>query len=220
MISTYSYATQLKIYKVNNIRQGGSLYMRSGPSHKSQVIVAIPHNAQWLESKDPVIQRGSLRWQKVTWNGNYGWVNTRYLSYDTKNTKRALTQRNQSVQQVASSTLGRGRSRTISKQPTLQCGGHAPFWNIKVNLSTKRMKVVLNDGTAPYYTPVTHKKWHANINRMVIDSGRGRNAVRAVLHKTNNCNDGITNRLYPFKITANINGNKNVSGCCRIVTSR
>lgn len=224
VFSTYSYAAQLKVYKVNNIHQGGSLYMRSSPNHKAKVIVAIPHNAQWLESKDPSIQRGPSKWQKVIWNGNYGWVNTRYLSYDAKNTKIALTQRKRRTQPV--STLSqqntmRGRSRIVNKQPaTLQCGGHTPFWNIKVNLSAKRMKVTLNDGTAPYYTPVAYKKWHSSINKMVIHSGRGRNAVRAILYKTNNCTDGITSIIYPYKITANIDANKNMNGCCRIVATR
>ena len=52
---------------------------------------------------------------------------------------------------------------------------------------------------------------------MVVNGGRGRNAVRAMLTKTNSCTDGITNIKYPFVVTATVSGNTKVRGCCRSV---
>ncbi len=219
-------APLLKVYEVTGVKAGDSLNVRAWPSPKSRVVLALPHNAKWVASSRQPIKKGNVNWQQIHWNGVSGWVNTQYLKYDSVSTKKALQRRNHRLQvQGKSRNVARSApAARVAKKATvtrnskviMECGGNAPFWSVSMDFTGKRMDVDLRDGK-PFNTPVYYRKWIKQSNKMVVNGGRGRNAVRATLTKTNACTDGITNIKYPFVIDATIAGNRQVSGCCRSV---
>lgn len=225
-------APQLKVYSVTNVKVGDSLNMRAWPSTKSRVILAIPHNAKWVASTQKPVKKGTSNWQKVIWNGVTGWVNTSYLKYDPVSTRKALQRRDHRLK-VQGKSRNVARSTVASRAPTanrnsaskksstrkvvMECGGNSPFWKVSMDFTGKRMEVSHPNGRPAFNTPVYFRKWLRDSNKMIVNGGRGRNAVRATLTKTNACTDGITNIKYPFAVDATIGGNQKVSGCCRSV---
>ncbi len=225
-ITTTSFsAPQLKVYAVTNVKTGDSLNMRAWPSTKSRIILAIPHNAKWVASTRQPVKKGNASWQQVNWNGISGWVNTRYLKYDAESTRKALERRNHRLRTQGRNVVNRTttthatavNTATQTGKVIMECGGNSPFWNVSMDFTGKRMKVNMRDGKPAFNTPVYFRKWLRQSNKMVVNGGRGRNAVRATLTKTNACTDGITNIKYPFAVEATIGGNRKVSGCCRSV---
>jgi len=187
-ISTASSSSKLKVYKINNVSKGDSLFMRAKPNYQAKIIIAIPYNAMWIASRNPAIQRGRSKWQKIYWSGRSGWVNAYYLQYDEVSTKKTQRRRQDRLKNTNTQQAFKFRTKPLSRnsQPVkLQCSGHSPFWNILVNLSTKRLKITLNDSRDPFLAIVAYKKWLPSSNKMIIHAGRGRNAVRATLYKTN-----------------------------------
>lgn len=219
-------APQLDVFEVKGVKQGDSLNMRAWPSSKSRIIAALPHNAKWIASTRAPIKKEGSSWRKVHWNGESGWVNTNYIKLDPASTTKArerqshrLTNqgRNSTEKKSSAKTSTAQTQKTSGKQIVMECGGNAPFWNINMNFTGKNLKVNLRDG-APFESPLYFRQWLKNQNKMVVNSGRGRNAVRAILTKTNTCTDGITNIKYPFAVEATVSETKKVSGCCRSVT--
>ena len=230
-VNTVSAAPELKVYEVANIKQGDSLNMRAWPNIKSTVIVALPHNAQWLAYSGSTSKKGNSSWKKVHWNSQTGWVNDKYLKYDPDKTAKAIERRDhrlkqqsktsrntpQAVAQTASNKVATKKPTTPKqKEVILACGGNTPFWNIHMNLSSKKINVDLEDGK-PFTSPLYYRKWTAGKNEMRINGGRGRNIVQATLDKTNTCRDGLTNIKYPFSITATVGNTRKVTGCCRTI---
>jgi uncharacterized membrane protein len=231
--TTATSAPLLKVYEVTNVKVGDSLNMRAWPDHKSKTILAIPHNATWVASNNKPVKKGKSTWQKIHWNGVTGWVNAKYLKYDANRTLKAKQRRDHRMkQQGISRNRNTSRHRTTVARNTttpkavattatgpqvmMECGGNTPFWNISMNFTGKSLKVNMRDGNQ-FDTPLYFRKWVKDKNEMVVNGGRGRNAVRAILTKTNSCTDGITNIKYPFVVTATVSGDKKVTGCCRSV---
>ncbi len=73
----------VKVYSVRHVDSGNSLNVRTGAGRNSDVIETIPHNASGIV-KLPIQAKknGTSTWEKVRWNGQNGWVNSYYLSYD------------------------------------------------------------------------------------------------------------------------------------------
>ena len=164
-------ASQLKVYEVTKVKVGDSLNMRAWPDHKSKTILAIPHNAKWVASSRNAIKKGSSNWQQVHWNGVTGWVNTKYLKYDAASTLKARQRSAHRIKQegVSRNTTTKSRNRTTTfakatpvvvtgKQVYMECGGNAPFWNISMNFTGKKIKVDMRDGNK-FDTPLYFRKW-------------------------------------------------------------
>ncbi|CAA6817793.1 MAG: Unknown protein [uncultured Thiotrichaceae bacterium] len=222
LVSPFSHAAPapLKVYEVTGIKQGESLNMRAWPNPNSRTLVALPHNSKWVASSAKPAKYGKSTWLKVHWNGDTGWVNSKFLKYDDVRTKKAIERRqhrltNKTTAQKTA-TNKNTTPKTTGKQIIMECGGNEPFWNVDMNLTEKTLKVNLRNGTS-FTSPLYHRKWTKGNKIMVVNGGKGRNAVRATLTKNNSCTDGITNIRYPFSIVANISGNRNVSGCCKTI---
>ncbi len=81
------------IYKVTRVGQGNSLNLRAYPSAKSTIKVAVPHNASWVVKRNSSKKVGGSVWNKVVWNKQEGWVNSKFLSFDPASTKIAQQRR-------------------------------------------------------------------------------------------------------------------------------
>jgi uncharacterized protein YgiM (DUF1202 family) len=86
-------AYDIKVYRVVNVKASGVLHLREKPSHRSRAIVELPHDARWIVKRNQQKKYQRSVWQKVTWNDQEGWVNTRYLAFDPEATAIASARR-------------------------------------------------------------------------------------------------------------------------------
>jgi uncharacterized membrane protein len=212
-------------FDVIDIKQGSSLKMRMWPSLTSEVVVAIPHNAQSLTYKGSKVKQGKKMWKKVYWNNNEGWVNAKHLQQHKKTTSTIVKQppepvapptpiKTQAPTKKPSTTTN--PSTTNEKHTILACGGSAPFWNIHMDLTNKKIQVNLQDGKS-FTTSLNNRKWDVHKNEMLITGGEGQQAINALLSKTNTCTDGLTTLKYPFTAHLTIGDTKKIKGCCRTI---
>lgn len=220
LITQLSHAapSTLKVYEVTGVKQGDSLNMRAWPNPNSRTLVALPHNSKWVASSGTPKKYGNSDWLKVHWNGDTGWVNSKYLKFDPVRTKKATERHDHRIATNGTAQKTAANRNTApkiqGKQIIIECGGNEPFWNVDMNLTGKVMKVNLHNGTS-FSSTLDNRKWAEGNNIMLVNGGKGRNAVKATLTKTNACTDGITKIRYPFEAVINIGGSMNVSGCCK-----
>ncbi len=209
-------------FDVIDIKQGNSLKMRVWPSLTSKIVVAIPHNAQSLTYKGSKVKQGEKIWKKVYWSNNEGWVNAKHLRQHKETTTTIVKQQpapstpltnTQALTKKPSETTN---TQTNEKHTILACGGSAPFWNVHMDLTDKKILVNLQDGK-PFTTPLNNRKWDINNNEMLITGGEDQHAIKAILNKTNTCTDGLTTLKYPFSANLTIGDNKKIRGCCRTI---
>ncbi len=209
-------------FDVINIKQGSSLKMRMWPNLTSEVVVAIPHNAQALTYKGSKVKQGEKIWKKVYWNNNKGWVNAKYLRQHNDTTTPIVKQqptpstpltKTQAPTKKPSETTN---TQTNEKHTILACGGSTPFWSVHMDLTDKKILVNLQDGKS-FTTPLNNRKWDVNKNEMLITGGEDQQAIKAILSKTNTCTDGLTTLKYPFSANLTIGNTKKIRGCCRTI---
>ena len=214
--------TASEVFDVIDIKQGNSLKMRMWPSLTSEVVVAIPHNAQSLTYKGSKIRQGEKIWKKVYWNNNEGWVNAKYLRPHKATTTTIVKQQPApstpltNTHVLTKKTAETTNIQTNEKHTILACGGSKPFWNIHIDLTDKKILVNLQDGK-PFTTLLNNRKWDVNKNEMLITGGEDQHAIKAILNKTNTCTDGLTTLKYPFSANLTIGNTKKIRGCCRTI---
>ncbi len=71
----------VKIYSVTGIAKGALLQMSSSPGQKENVISLLPHNATWIMKLGETITINGIKWEKIKWGGNTGWVDARKIQY-------------------------------------------------------------------------------------------------------------------------------------------
>lgn len=99
----------------------------------------------------------------------------------------------------------------------LRCVGSSPQpWNIKMDVSGKKMQVKLKNDRA-FTVPINYHKWASpNQVRMNIGGKKGRNIIDVNLEKTDACSTGLSRTNYIYEVNASINRDF-FSGCCETV---
>jgi uncharacterized membrane protein len=193
-----SQAADVTVYAVSSTADGG-LNMRSAPGTNSSVIVRIPANGTGIVATGEEKKVGNTVWAKVYWAGKGGWVSKTYLSSNTN-----LPTSNKPAPTKPPSSGG------IS----MKCGGTEPFWDI--TLTEGQVRVNMLDGPK-YSVPVTFRQTSANNQTIaVIAGGSGANETQTFLQKVAECSDGMSDKNYPYAVTAVVNRQKVVSGCCDV----
>jgi hypothetical protein len=105
------------------------------------------------------------------------------------------------------------------RQKILLCDGKNPkYWNIKMNMADRNMKIKFSDKQT-FNVPINYHAWATpNKLRMNIGGNQGRNVVDVNLEKTDACYNGITKSSFTYEVNATINRNF-YSGCCEVVTN-
>jgi uncharacterized membrane protein len=216
--NTTSKDSKIEIFDVVNIKQGNSLSMHAWPSLTSEIVVAIPHNAQSITYKGSKVKQDDTIWKKVHWNSNKGWVTAKHLqSSDQQSvepTSPVFTSKTSPQATTKSTSTNKKDLTTNKKQTILACGGSKPFWSVYMNLTNKKILVDLHDGKA-FSIPLENRKWDTNNNKMKINGGQEQQAIKATLNKTNTCTDKLTSIKYPFTVDITIGTSKRLNGCCR-----
>ncbi len=186
------------VYKVIHVAPNDSLNLRNVPGVDGDVLATIPHNGKGILSTGKSRKLGRAVWAEVHWAGKQGWVNKYYL-----------------LEEVHTTTYNPGKQKREKSSVYMQCAGTEPFWTIKV--TEKHMDVHVMDAEK-YQVAVDFRKQSANNTSIAVVAGRRGNALTsAFLQKVEVCSDGMSDKNYPYSVTALLNGRRVVSGCCSIV---
>lgn len=123
----------------------------------------------------------------------------------------------QPVPQLASSEV-RTAYKGKPSNKLLNCSGKTPNrWDIKLNMSNKKMIVKLKHKKS-FNVPIKYHEWASPTKlRMNLGGERGRNIVDVNLEKTDACNNGLSKINFTYQINATIN-RQFYSGCCAVVS--
>lgn len=189
----------IHVYSVVGVDAGKTLNLRSTPGVKSPVSAKIPANGQGVVATGQEKVVGHSTWAKVYWSNKSGWVNKVYLTEDPQNTLSKPTK------PVADS----------GNKNMMQCSGTEPFWGL--DITENQLKVNVPDGPQ-YAVPVSFRQTSANNRTIAVIAGNvgGTRSTQAFLQKVDSCSDGMSDIRYPYSITAVLNNQKVVSGCCKV----
>lgn len=193
-------ASNSRVYAVFKVAPDDGLNMRTQPGTGGSVVAVLPANAKGLVGLGQEQKSGNSVWVKVAWAGQQGWVNKYYLRED-----------------VDTVDYNPAKPKPIVKpEVVMQCGGTEPFWSMSV--SEREMKVNIMGG-AQFTVPVNMRQQSANSTTIAVVAGaRGNASTTAFLEKVEDCSDGMSDKNYPYTVTAVLNGQKVMSGCCSLVT--
>ena len=224
-------AAASQVYKIQRVAADDSLNMRTTAGVKGGVVATIPFNGKGVVPTGKEQKLGSSTWVEIRWSGKSGWVNKYYLAED-KQAAPAQATTPVSAQPVATVATAQGsvatpaqpESTTQYGQPVgsggsaifMRCGGTEPFWSMHVRESLLVVKIM--DGPE-YTTPVEFRKQSENNTSIAVVAGRkgGKGTLTAAfLQKVDACSDGMSDKNYPYSITAMLDGARAVSGCCEM----
>ena len=186
-----------RIYAVTHVAPDDGLNLRSAPGIGGSVVVVLPSNAKGVLSLGVEKKVDNSTWIQVTWAGKQGWVNKYYLRED-----------------VDTSNYNPADTTADHAEVVMECGGTEPFWSVSIGEQDMRVNVL--DG--PQYTvPVEFRQQSANNTSIAVIAGnQGTANTTAFLQKVETCSDGMSDRNYPYSITAVLGSQQVVSGCCSI----
>ncbi len=180
------------VYQVHRVSANDVLNLRAGPGVRHKIITQLPANGRGVVAMGEEQIVGRSTWIKIAWAGKQGWVNKRYL---------------QAIR------LG-ANGRPVGADVMLKCLGTEPFW--KLDISERKMTVAMPHGPK-YEVAVDFRQQSANNRSIaVVAAHRGNAQTTAFLQKVERCSDGMSNKMYPYSVSAVLNSYKVVSGCCSL----
>ncbi len=200
-----SMAGAAEIYKVRGVAADDHLNMRNAAGVQgSKVVATIPPNGSGMVATGREKKLGQSTWVEVHWSGKAGWVNKYYLTQDTAVAQAA------DKQPAAQPKTGKG------SDVFMRCGGKKPLWSMQI--SESQLKIKIMDGTE-YTAPVEFRKQSENNTSIAVVAGRrpAKGALTAAfLQKVEVCSNHLSDKKYPYAITALLDGSRAMSGCCEI----
>lgn len=218
-LSVSSVQAASDVYVVTGVTVGEFLNMRANAGVSNSVVGRIPHNGQGIVTTGEEKKVGSTVWAKIYWNGVGGWVSKRYLLPEDQaaSAPPAPTPVTPPPAVVVPPVK---IPSTITPPPpkaaadVLVCSGTEPFWRIDV--TDTNLNVNMMD-EPQYSVPVTFRQTSANnMTIAVIAGAAGTNNTQAFMQKVVSCSDGMSNTNYPYSVTAVLNNQRVVSGCCQV----
>jgi Predicted membrane protein len=219
-LSVSSVQAATDVHVVTGVKAGEFLNMRADAGTNNSVVGRIPHNGQGIVTTGEEKKVGSTVWAKIYWKGVGGWVNKRYLLPEDQAASAPPAPTPAPAAPPAVIVPPIKVPSTVTPPPakaassTLMCSGTEPFWNI--NVTDTRLSVNMIDGPQ-YSVPVTFRQTSANNATIAVIAGvAGTNNTQAFMQKVSSCSDGMSDTNYPYAITAVLNNQRVVSGCCRV----
>ncbi len=72
----------VRVQSVTGIPKGQALKMYAKPQKGGRVVVLMPHNATWIVKLGKKEHKDGIDWEKITWGGNKGWVDSLNLQFN------------------------------------------------------------------------------------------------------------------------------------------
>lgn len=206
------------VYVVTGVTAGEFLNIRTNAGTSNSVVGRIPHDGQGIVTTGEEKKVGSTVWAKIYWKGVGGWVSKRYLLPEDQAASAppapAPTPATPPAVLVPPIKVPSNVTPPKATGNKLVCSGTEPFWGIEV--TDTNVSVNMMDGPR-YNVPVTFRQTSANnMTIAVIAGAAGTNNTQAFLQKVDSCSDGMSDTNYPYSVTAVLNNQRVVSGCCRV----
>lgn len=173
------------LYEVTHVDETDSLNMRTASRVSAPVVTSLPYHAKQITVLNTISRRHS-RWSKIKWQGKVGWVNAYYL-----------------------------RPQITTTTTTFQCNGTEPFWGITIaaNNSIK----FRNEDIGNFQARISFQRLPiarpSEIGILVTKAVSTGHSATIVTHKEA-CSDGMSDINYPYSVTALINDEFVLEGCC------
>ncbi|WGZ92728.1 MAG: SH3 domain-containing protein [Candidatus Thiothrix putei] len=219
-LSVSSVQAATDVHVVTGVTAGEFLNMRANAGTNNSIVGRIPHNGQGIVTTGEEKKVGSTVWAKIYWNGVGGWVSKRYLLPEDQAASAPPAPMPAPAAPPAVVVPPIKVPSNVTPPPakaasnTLVCSGTEPFWRIDV--TDTNLSVNMMDGPQ-YSVPVTFRQTSANNATIAVIAGiAGANNTQAFMQKVSSCSDGMSNTNYPYAITAVLNNQRVVSGCCRV----
>ncbi|MDQ5767619.1 SH3 domain-containing protein [Thiothrix subterranea] len=219
-LSVSSVQAASDVYVITGVTTGEFLNMRANAGTGSSVVGRIPHNGQGIVTTGEEKKVGSTVWAKIYWNGVGGWVSKRYLLPEDQaaNAPPAPTPAPAAPPAVVVPPIKVPSNVTPppakAASNSLVCSGTEPFWSIEI--TDANLNVNMMDGPR-YSVPVTFRQTSANNATIAVIAGvAGANNTQAFMQKVSSCSDGMSDTNYPYSVTAVLNNQRVVSGCCQV----
>lgn len=217
-LSVSSVQAASDVYVVTGVTAGEFLNMRANAGTGNSIVGRIPYNGQGIVTTGEEKKVGGTVWAKIYWNGVGGWVSKRYLLPEDQAASAPPAPAPAAPPAVTVPPVKAPSNVTpppaTAASNILVCSGTEPFWGIEV--TDTNLSVNMMDGPR-YSVPVTFRQTSANNATIAVIAGvAGTNNTQAFMQKVESCSDGMSDNNYPYSITAVLNNQRVVSGCCRV----
>ncbi len=203
------------IYKIQRVAADDSLNIRTTAGMKGDIVATIPFNGTGVVATGREQKSGSSTWVEIRWSGKSGWVNKYYLTAVEQVADKTPVATVASAPPAAAQT-----GKPSGSSVFMRCGGTEPFWSMHVEESLLRVKIM---DEPEYTTPVEFRRQSENNTSIAVVAGRKEGdgtLTAAFLQKVELCSDGISDKKYPYSITAMLDGARTMSGCCEMSVAR
>jgi uncharacterized membrane protein len=190
---------EAKSFRVDGVAKGDVLNIRYKADAESPLAGSIPAGATHVDGLGAPKTVGSATWQRVRYGGVTGWVNARFLKAN-----------------------GGGAAARVAAPPKIEtltplvCFGAEPDWGLTFGADGA---VVCGGNCSPPPSGLRVIKILAGRSGTpdgfdLVD-GQGKQWLSAVVAKTDQCSDGMSDDPYPYEFAGN-GKLGNLKGCCRV----
>ena len=190
---------EARSFRVEGVAEGDVLNIRYKADADSPLAGSIPAGAAHVEGLDAPKTVGSATWQRVRYGGVTGWVNARFLKPNGPG-----------------APAGAAAPPKIDALTPLVCFGAEPDWGLTFGADGA---VVCGGNCNPPPSGLRVTKILAGRSGTpdgfdLVD-GQGKQWLSAVVAKTDQCSDGMSDDPYPYEFAGN-GKLGNLKGCCRV----
>ncbi len=192
--------------RVTGVLAGDVLNIRSQPDGDSAVVGSIPPNTSGIEGLAPPETMAKTQWQKVRYGSIVGWVNARFLAADDGSLR---------TQQPPQRAAANGPQGTPSALTPLACFGNEPYWMIEFGADGSATCSETCEGPSGLRVSGLETSPQGEPEIFDILTAKGTTYLRAVIKRTGQCSDGMSDTSHPYMFSA-VGVPGELTGCCRV----
>lgn len=173
---------------VVGVRAPDVLNVRKEPNAKAPIVVGIPANGEGVLSSGPHRMVGNSTWIRVSYEGQVGWANQRFLEFE---------------------------DRGLGIQERLECLGTEPFWALQIDPSGLGTFESMDKQGIPFLVEAKENAqgrtdlWHLSF--AASTSGK---LMTAFLSASGNCSDDMSDHRYKYEVFLSKSPLGVLKGCC------
>jgi uncharacterized membrane protein len=178
-------------FSVVGVAEGDVLNMRSAPDAASAIVGSIPPNTSGIASIGAPTQVEQTTWQRVSYGGNVGWVNSRFLSSATS-----------------------ASPAQLAALEHLICFGNEPFWAVQFKTDGSATCDAMCEGPPGLRVVNVSMTTQGEPQGFDLLDAKGGLFLRGALRKTGKCSDGMSDNVHPYVFSSTGKPGP-FEGCCR-----